>query len=85
MELEVTKWEAEMKDSNTLRKFLYIHLAPEHLKGKMREILSLDMEILSVVVGIFLTQINNVLERHREMLITMLIDQVIGRVSLTIT
>ena len=44
LELEVTKWEAEMKDSNTLRKFLYIHLAPEHLKGKMREILSLDIE-----------------------------------------
>ena len=44
LELEVTKWEAEMRDSNTLRKFLYIHLAPENLKNKMREVLSLDTE-----------------------------------------
>ena len=44
LELEVTKWEAEMRDPNTLRKFLYIHLAPDHLKSKMREVLSLDIE-----------------------------------------
>ena len=25
------------------KKFLYIHLAPDHLKGKKREILSLDV------------------------------------------
>ena len=44
LELEVTKWEAEMRDPNTLRKFLYIHLAPDRLKSKMREVLSLDIE-----------------------------------------
>ena len=33
-----------MRDLNTLRKFLYIHLTPEHLKSKMREVLNLDIE-----------------------------------------
>ena len=44
LELKVTKWEAEMRDLNTLRKFLYIHLTPEQLKSKMREVLNLDIE-----------------------------------------
>ena len=33
-----------MRDLNTLRKFLYIHLTPEQLKSKMREVLNLDIE-----------------------------------------
>ena len=44
LELEVMKWETEMRDCATLKKFLYIHLAPDHLKSKMREILSLDIK-----------------------------------------
>ena len=44
LELEVKKWEDEMKDSDTLKKFLYVHLAPEHIEGKIREFLYLDIE-----------------------------------------
>ena len=44
LELEVKKWEDEMKDSDTLKKFLYVHLAPEHIEGKIREFLYLDID-----------------------------------------
>ena len=44
MGLEVTKWEAKIRDSNTLRYFLYIQLTPEQLKSKIREISSLDID-----------------------------------------
>ena len=44
LELENKKWEAEMRDSDTLKTFLYMHLAPYHLKGKIREILSSDIK-----------------------------------------
>ena len=33
-----------MKDSETLKKFLYVHLAPEHVKGKIREFLYLSID-----------------------------------------
>ena len=43
LELENKKWEAEMRDSDTLKKFLYMHRAPDHLKGKIGEFLILDI------------------------------------------
>ena len=33
-----------MKDSETLKIFLYDHLAPEHIKGKIREFRYLDID-----------------------------------------
>ena len=44
MELDVKKWETKTKDSDTLKKCLYVHLAPEHIKGKIRELLYLDID-----------------------------------------
>ena len=44
LELEVKKWKGEMKDSETLKIFLYDHLAPDHIKGKIRDFRYLDID-----------------------------------------
>ena len=44
LDIEVKKWENELKKSSSLTKFLYLHLAPRELKNKIRRKLCLDLE-----------------------------------------
>ena len=49
MDLEVKKLEAEIEDSVTLKKFFYIHLAPDHLKRSSDNCLAWILLILHAV------------------------------------
>ena len=44
LDIEVKKWENELKKGSNLTKFLYLHLAPKELKPKIRRKLCLDEE-----------------------------------------
>ena len=44
LDLEVRKWETELKKKDSLTKFLYIHLAPKEIKSKVKQKLLLDID-----------------------------------------
>ena len=58
-DIEVKKWENELKKGNNLTKFLYLHLAPKEFKIYNGRKLCLDVDNLKLSVKIFVMSNNS--------------------------
>ena len=44
LNIDIRKWERELKKKNYLTKFLYMHLAPKEMKSRIKEKVFLDID-----------------------------------------